>query len=544
METVEGKIVDVVTKTIFEGKISFENGVIKSIEHCSTNNKLYIMPGLVDSHIHIESSMLTPQRFAEKALLHGVISVVADPHEIANVLGVDGVRYMINDAEKSPMKFFFGVPSCVPATSFETSGAVLNSVDVEKLLHDDKIVCLSEMMNFPGVLNKDPEVMAKIDAAKSLNKPIDGHAPGLDSKQVEQYCASGISTDHECFLIDDAHTKINNGMMIQLREGSAAKNLDTLAPLFHEFPDKLMLCSDDYHPEDLNRTYLFERVARLVSKGYDFFDVLRAATYNPIAHYGLSVGLLQENSPADFVIVDDIKSFKIRQVFINGNKVVNNGTICYQMEESKVINKFHCKKISAKDLSVPAVKGKVRVIDVIDKELITKQLQLTIPIVNNNFGFDLRHDIIKIVVLNRYTVSSKPAVGFIHGFHLKFGAIASCISHDSHNIICVGADDDSIVKAVNTVVRNRGGLAVCTGSNVFDLPLPIGGIMSNVSCETIAQQYLQLTSICRALGCNLTAPFMTLSFMALPVIPSLKITDKGLFDVEKFDFVSVSVLKK
>ena len=541
METVEGKIVDVVTKTIFEGRISYENGVIKSIDHCATNNKQYILPGLVDSHIHIESSMLTPQRFAEKALQHGVISVVADPHEIANVLGVDGVKFMINDAEKSPMKIYFGVPSCVPATSFETSGAVLNSDDVEKLLKADKIVCLSEMMNFPGVLNNDSEVMAKINAAKSLNKPIDGHAPGLDSNQVEQYCAAGISTDHECFLIDDARTKIKNGMMIQLREGSAAKNLDTLAPLFNEFPDKLMLCSDDYHPEDLNKTYLFERVARLTSKGYDFFDVLRAATYNPITHYGLNVGLIQENSPADFILVDDIKSFKIRQVFIDGNKVVDNGKICYKVEDSKIINKFHCKKISAKDLAVHAVKGKVRVIDVVDKELITKQLQVNLPIANNNFGIDVRHDILKIAVLNRYTVSAKPAVGFIHGFHLKFGAIASCIAHDSHNIICVGADDESIVNAINTVVRNRGGLAVCTGSNIFDLPLPIGGIMSSVSCETIAQQYLQLTSLCRALGCHLTAPFMTLSFMALPVIPSLKITDKGLFDVEKFDFVSVSV---
>lgn len=541
METVEGKIVDVVTKTIFEGRISYENGVIKSIEHCATNNKQYILPGLVDSHIHIESSMLTPQRFAEKALLHGVISVVADPHEIANVLGVDGVKYMINDAEKSPMKIYFGVPSCVPATSFETSGAVLNSDDVEKLLKADKIVCLSEMMNFPGVLNNDSEVMAKINAAKSLNKPIDGHAPGLDSNQVEQYCAAGISTDHECFLIDDARTKIKNGMMIQLREGSAAKNLDTLAPLFRESPDKLMLCSDDFHPEDLSKTYLFERVVKLISKGYDFFDVLRAATLNPITHYGLNVGLIQENSPADFILVDDIKSFKIRQVFIDGNKVVDNGKICYKVEDSKIINKFHCKKISAKDLAVPAVKGKVRVIDVVDKELITKQLQVNLPIANNNFGIDVRHDILKIAVLNRYTVSAKPAVGFIHGFHLKFGAIASCIAHDSHNIICVGADDESIVNAINTVVRNRGGLAVCTGSNIFDLPLPIGGIISNVSCETIAQQYLQLTSLCRALGCHLTAPFMTLSFMALPVIPSLKITDKGLFNVEKFDFVSVSV---
>ena len=541
METVEGKIVDVVTKTIFEGRISYENGVIKSIDHCATNNKQYILPGLVDSHIHIESSMLTPQRFAEKALLHGVISVVADPHEIANVLGVDGVKYMINDAEKSPMKIYFGVPSCVPATSFETSGAVLNSDDVEKLLKADKIVCLSEMMNFPGVLNNDSEVVAKINAAKSLNKPIDGHAPGLDSNQVEQYCAAGISTDHECFLIDDARTKIKNGMMIQLREGSAAKNLDTLAPLFRESPDKLMLCSDDFHPEDLSKTYLFERVVKLISKGYDFFDVLRAATLNPITHYGLNVGLIQENSPADFILVDDIKSFKIRQVFIDGNKVVDNGKICYKVVDSKIINKFHCKKISAKDLAVPAVKGKVRVIDVVDKELITKQLQVNLPIANNNFGIDVRHDILKIAVLNRYTVSAKPAVGFIHGFHLKFGAIASCIAHDSHNIICVGADDESIVNAINIVVRNRGGLAVCTGSNIFDLPLPIGGIMSNVSCETMAQQYLQLTSLCRALGCHLTAPFMTLSFMALPVIPSLKISDKGLFDVEKFDFVSVSV---
>lgn len=540
MKTIEGKIVDVVSKTIFEGRITIENGIIKTVEKCNVDSKAYILPGLVDSHIHIESSMLTPQRFALSALRQGVISVVADPHEITNVLGVDGFKFMLNDAEKSPMKIYFGVPSCVPATGFETSGAVIDSKTVAKLLNNSNVVCLSEMMNFPGVINGDSEVLAKIDAAKSVGKPVDGHAPGLNEDQIKKYAAAGITTDHECFDIEDARLKIKYGFKIQIREGSAAKNQDALAPLLKESPDSVMLCSDDYHPDDLNRRYLFSRIQHLVKSGYDFFDVLRAATIVPITHYGLNVGFLQEGNPADLIVVDDIQFFKVRQVYIDGNCIFDNGKYSFDVEGSKPLNKFHCKKISASNLDIPCNGQKIRVIEVVDKELITKQFTIK-PLLSGALAVsDVRRDILKITVVNRYDINAKPAVAFIKGFKLKFGAIATCIAHDSHNIVCVGADDKSMVMSINTIVKNRGGLAVCTGSNVFDLPLPIGGIMSNVSCETLAQSYLQLNSLCKALGCNLTAPFMTLSFMALPVIPSLKITDKGLFDVEKFAFVSVT----
>ena len=540
MKTIEGKIVDVVSKTIFDGRITIENGIIETVEKCNVDSKAYILPGLVDSHIHIESSMLTPQRFALSALRQGVISVVADPHEITNVLGVDGFKFMLNDAEKSPMKIYFGVPSCVPATGFETSGAVIDSKTVAKLLNNSNVVCLSEMMNFPGVINGDAEVLAKIDAAKSAGKPVDGHAPGLNEDQIKKYAAAGITTDHECFDIEDARLKIKYGFKIQIREGSAAKNQDALAPLLKESPDSVMLCSDDYHPDDLNRRYLFSRIQHLVKSGYDFFDVLRAATIVPITHYGLNVGFLQEGNPADLIVVDDIQFFKVRQVYIDGNCIFDNGKYIFDVEDSKPLNKFHCKKISASNLDIPCNGQKIRVIEVIDKELITKQFTIK-PLLSGALAVsDVRSDILKIAVVNRYDINAKPSVAFIKGFKLKFGAIATCIAHDSHNIVCVGADDKSMVMAINTIVKNRGGLAVCTGSNVFDLPLPIGGIMSNVSCETLAQSYLQLNSLCTALGCNLTAPFMTLSFMALPVIPSLKITDKGLFDVEKFEFVSVT----
>ncbi|MCQ2973681.1 MAG: adenine deaminase [Bacteroidales bacterium] len=541
MKIVEGKIVDVLSKRIFEGKVSFENGKIVDIEECSTNSDKYILPGLVDSHIHIESSMVTPQRFAEAALKHGVVSIIADPHEISNVLDTDGFNFMLKDAKKSPMKIYFGVPSCVPATNFETSGAVLNSSIVSDLLKNDHVVALAEMMNFPGVIFKDPEVLAKIKASKDINKPIDGHAPGLDENQNKQYIEAGISTDHECSNLDEARIKIKYGMKIQIREGSAAKNMLDLAPLYKENPDSLMLCSDDFHPDDLSKSYMFERISKLISLGYDFFDVLRSATIIPVQHYKLNVGLLQKGDNADFVVVDNIKDFQVNQVYLDGKLIVDNGVNQFQVSDTKPINNFICKKITSKDIEVPYTNGNIQVIEAIDKSLLTNKLVVKPLVQNGLIVTNTKTDILKIVVLNRYKGDSKPSVGFIKGFKLKFGAVASCIAHDSHNIICVGVDDESIVKSINQIIKNRGGLVVCTGLNLFDMKLEIGGIMSNVSCETAGISYSRLSLLVKSLGCSLTAPFMTLSFMALPVIPSLKITDKGLFDVEKFDFTSVLI---
>ncbi len=534
-----GNIVDVVNKEIFQGKIFVEDGVIKKIEKCAVQSSKFILPGLVDSHIHIESSMVTPQRFAEVALQHGVVAVVTDPHEISNVCGEDGFNFMLKDAALSPMKIFFGVPSCVPSTSFETSGATLNAESVKKLLKKDNVVCLSEMMNFVGVLNNDKEVIAKINAAKELNKPIDGHAPAISEAQVKQYAAAGISTDHECMTLEEAREKIKYGMKIQIREGSAAKNLNALAPLFKESPENLMLCSDDFHPDDLMKGYLFERVKTLVGEGYDFFDVLRAATLNPIKHYSLNVGLLQKDDSADFVIVDDIKNFNILEVVIDGKTLVKDKKKLFEVTDNKPINNFNCRKIKASDVEIKSKTDKVRVIKVINKELFTESFTGNLEIKDEKIVSDVKKDILKIVCLNRYNLDSKPAIGFINGFGLKFGAIGSCVAHDSHNIICVGVDDDSIVKCINRIISNKGGLAVVTGQNIFDMQLKIGGIMTDTSCQAAAQKYSSLSILIKALGCKLTAPFMTLAFMALPVIPKLKITDKGLFNVNDFQFVDV-----
>lgn len=539
MQTFEGNIVDVVNKKIFQGRLNVENGKIVNVEKCKVNSSRYILPGLVDSHIHIESSMVSPQRFAEVALSRGVVSVVADPHEITNVCGENGFKFMLKDASKSPMKIYFGVPSCVPATSFETSGAVLDSQLVAKLMQNKDVVCLSEMMNFPGVLENDAEVMAKIQSALSVGKPVDGHAPNIDEASVEKYSSAGISTDHECSTLDEARVKIKHGIKIQMREGSAAKNMLALAPLYREFPDMLMLCSDDFHPDDLQKGYIFERIKLLVNKGYDFFDVLRSATLNPIEHYKLNVGLLRVGDAADFVVTENIKDFPISQVVVDGNVVFENDKILFSVNDCKPINKFNCRKIAKEDIRVSSNKSKVKVIKVIDKELLTECFTENIQMKNGCLVSDTKKDVLKVVCLNRYNLGAKPSVGFINGFGLKLGAIASCISHDSHNIICVGADDDSIVKCVNKIVENRGGLAVSSGSNVFDMKLEIGGIMTNSSVDVAAQKYSSLSTIARALGCKLTAPFMTLAFMTLPVIPHLKITDKGVFDVDKFEFTNV-----
>ena len=542
MQVFEGNIVDVVNKEIFSGKVFVENGVVENIEKCQVESTDYILPGLIDSHIHIESSMVTPQFFGYEALRNGVIAAVADPHEITNVCGEAGFNFMLKDAAFSPMKIFFGVPSCVPATGFETSGAVIDSKTVKKLLKNKNVVCLSEMMNFVGVVGGDEEVLAKISAAKEIGKPVDGHAPGLSGGNLKKYASAGISTDHECTTLEEAREKIKCGMKIQLREGSAAKNMTALAPLLKESPENLMLCSDDFHPDDLVRGYMFERIKRLLLSGYDFFDVLRAATLNPVKHYNLSVGLLQKGDPADFVVTSDIKKFDILKVVVDGKILVDNKKVLFKPSPIKPINNFYCKKISVSDIEVNASTPEVRVIKVIDKELITESFIGDAVLRNGKLTSDVKNDVLKVVCLNRYNTNSKPAVGFISGFSLKFGAIGSCIAHDSHNIICVGTDDSAIVNCINKIVLNRGGICVATGQNVFDMKLEIGGIMSGKSCGEAAKKYSSLSRLILTLGCKLTAPFMTLSFMSLPVIPRLKITDKGLFDVEKFQHLDSAAI--
>jgi len=535
-----GKIIDLFNKTIFKGTISWENGKITEARKEENVPDQYILPGFVDAHIHIESSMLTPHEFARMALTHGTVATVSDPHEIANVCGLDGVYYMLKDAKDAWLKFFFGVPSCVPATTFETSGASLDSSKVEILLNDERIFYLAEMMNYPGVLNADPEVIRKISLAKKYGKPVDGHAPGLRGDNAERYINAGISTDHECVTKEEALDKLKHGMKILIREGSAAKNYDALHTLIDEYPEQVMLCSDDKHPDDLIHGHVNALVRRALDDGHELFNVLRASCLNPVLHYNLPIGLLRVNDPADFIVVDDLKSFNVKQTYINGEKVAENGTCFLPRKNPVIINHFHATEKIAGDFEVMNNGNMLRVIEALDGQLITNEISLNATEIASAtdqriLESNVAKDILKITVVNRYQ-NEKPACAFIHGFGLKSGAIAGTVAHDSHNIIAVGVSDEEICKAVNALVQSKGGLCVVDGSEKFLLPLPVAGLMSDADCISTGQAYSGLDGKVKSMGCKLRAPFMTLSFMALLVIPSLKLSDKGLFDVNRFSF--------
>ena len=536
---ISGRIIDIHNRLIFPGKIFVQNGKIKKIEQSADVPDQFILPGLIDSHIHIESSMVTPGSFARAAVSRGTTAVVSDPHEIANVLGIEGVHFMIEDSKKVPLKFYFGAPSCVPATGFEKNGATISREDTKVLMQLPEIKFLSEMMNYPGVINLDQEVMGKIETAIKEGKPIDGHAPGLTGDALVKYVRAGISTDHECSTIEEAREKIELGMKILIREGSAARNLESLMPLFKTKADMLMLCSDDLHPEMLAKGHINKLVARLIMEGYDIFDVVRSCTLNPVLHYNLESGLLKPGDPADIIVVDDYHTMNILETWIDGEKVFGNGLVNFEYENAVPVNKFNSSLIKAEDISVQTNGTMLRVIQAFDKELLTKGL--TVETNSGEFLYsDSDDDILKIVVKDRY-FDSPPAVGFIKGFGLKHGAFASSVAHDSHNIICVGVSDDDIVSAVNEIVNLKGGLAVCDRGDVSSLQLKIAGIMSDRSCESVASDYESLSARVQALGCLLSAPFMTLSFMALLVIPELKISDSGLFDSKKFCHVPLFV---
>lgn len=539
--TIKANVVDIISRTITASEIVIQDGIITKLIPINESLDSYAIPGLIDAHIHIESSMLVPTEFAKAAVKHGTVATVSDPHEIANVLGIQGIEFMINNAIQSPMKFYFGAPSCVPATPYESSGAVINADDIRKLLARNDIKYLSEMMNFPGVIYNDGEVMAKINAAIEFNKPIDGHIPGISGEDLKKYVSAGITTDHECFTIEEAIEKINLSMKILIREGSAAKNFEALHPLIISHPEFVMLCSDDKHPNDLVNGHINLLVKRAIALGYDIFDVLRAASYNAIKHYSLECGYLQLNQPADFVIVNNLQDFNIKTTIINGEIVYADGITKIDSVSVNPINKFNLDPISEDDLSVSATEtDKIRVIEVIEGQLVTNELIIS-PIVVSGFAVsDTERDILKICVIDRYN-NGKPSIGFIRNFGLKSGAIATSVAHDSHNIIAVGCDDTSIVNAVNTVIKNSGGMAVYDGTNAHSLALPIAGLMSSESAESVSDKYIELENKAKSLGSELHSPFMTLSFMALLVIPSLKIGDKGLFDASKFEFTSLVV---
>lgn len=539
MHTVSGIITDVKNRRFYKGIISIKNGLISEITEDENVPEQYIMPGFVDAHIHIESSMLVPSQFARLAVKHGTVATVSDPHEIANVCGMKGVEYMIEDGNRVPLKFCFGAPSCVPATPFETAGAEITVEDVEKLLQRADIYYLAEMMNWPGVLQGDPTVKAKIEAAVRSGKPVDGHAPGIRAAQAKQYAQAGISTDHECFSKEEALDKLNSGMKIQIREGSAARNYDALHTLFETHADKLMLSSDDKHPDELLLGHINELVKRSLALGYNIFDVLSAASVNPVEHYGLPVGLLQTGDPADFIVTDNLTDLNIVETWIDGNCVFQSGEVNFETSTARIINNFTSYHIAADDIKVFSDNLMTPVIQAIDGELITRRSMYKL---RRNGEGDLlsrpEEDVLKMVVVNRYT-KADPAVAFIKGFGIRNGAIASSVGHDCHNIIAVGDSDEAIVSAVNKIMDEGGGLAAVNGKDSRILPLPVAGIMSNKSGEDVGKTYEHLSQMAIKMGSTLKAPFMLISFMALLVIPTLKLSDKGLFDGENFTFVEL-----
>ncbi len=539
---VDGNLVDCLKRTISPVRMTIQAGKIKSIEPTESSNidfsLPFIIPGFIDAHVHIESSMLVPSEFARMAVVHGTVATVSDPHEIANVCGMEGVQFMIEDGKKVPFKFYFGAPSCVPATVFETAGDTLDAEHVKTLLELPEVKYLSEMMNFPGAIHGDEEVLKKIAAAQALGKPVDGHAPGLSGEGLVQYINRGISTDHECFTIEEAQEKLSLGMKIIIREGSAAKNFEALIPLIDEYPDQIMFCSDDKHPASLVAGHINSLCARAVEKGYDVFHILRAACVNPVQHYKLDVGLLNVGDDADFVLVNNLKDFKALATYINGVEVAENGNtkIARLQEQEKSVNRFGINSISMDKIKLPA-NGvyQLPVIGCIDGQLITEKLNLQPAQHGGNYVSDIKNDVLKIVVVNRYT-KAPTAIAFIHRFGLKEGAIASSVAHDSHNIVAVGVDDQSIVDAINLIVDCKGGIS-CVGQGKKNvLALPIAGLMTDADGYSVADAYTLIDQQAKSLGSTLGSPFMSLSFMALLVIPNIKLSDKGLFDGEKFSF--------
>lgn len=529
--SVEGQLVDILQRKIYPARVCIKDSKIESVEPLESAPLVYIMPGFIDAHVHIESSLLTPSGFARLAVRHGTVATVSDPHEIANVLGVEGVEYMLENAEQVPFHFFFGAPSCVPATVFETAGATMDAKAVSKLLAHPKIYYLSEMMNYPGVINDDLEVLEKIASAHQLNKPVDGHAPGLMGVDLDKYIGAGISTDHECFTEREALEKLQKGMKVLIREGSAARNFEALIPLMPNWYKQLMFCSDDKHPDGLLVGHINQLVARAVAQGFDLFSVLEVACLNPINHYQLPIGALNIGDTADFIVVKDLQNFEVLRTFITGKCTYENGTTLIPHIDSKIINQFCAEPISV-DSIYDNPTGTIPVIGCLDGQLITEKIYVKAE------DLTPQNDCLKLVVINRYQ-KAKPAIAYIKNFGLKSGAIASSVAHDSHNIIALGVNDEAIAKAINLVIASKGGLSAVGEKMAHCLQLPVAGLMSASEAFEVAGEYEKLHNFSKnELGSSLGAPFMSLSFMALLVIPHLKLSDLGLFNGDSFSFVN------
>jgi len=537
---IQGQIVDIRNKRIYSGEVTVANGKIVALTEKEHNVKDFILPGFIDAHIHIESSMLVPSEFAKIAVMHGTVGTISDPHEIANVLGKDGVYYMIENGKKVPFKFHFGAPSCVPATFFETAGAVIDSEQIKELMAHPDMYYLAEMMNYPGVLFDEEEVLKKIAWAKHFAKPIDGHAPGLRGEAIRKYISAGISTDHECFAYEEAAEKLSLGMKILIREGSAAKNFEALIDLLPDHYQNMMFCSDDKHPDDLILGHINQLCARAVAKGIDVFKVLQVACINPVHHYNMTVGTLQVNEAADFIVVENLIDFQVKQTYIDGELVAEEGQSFIPHVDFDKPNNFNTAAKTIQDFEQPSTAKTIRVIEALEGQLITNEIHHSALIENGKLVANVADDVLKMAVVNRYA-NTPPAIAFIKNFGLKKGAIASSVAHDCHNIVVVGTSDEEIVDAVNLIIANTGGICAVDGETKKALALPVAGIMSDQDGWEAGRCYQEIDAMAKELGCTLKAPFMTLSFMALLVIPDLKLSDKGLFSGKSFAFTDLEI---
>ncbi len=537
---ISGNIVDVLRNEIFPGTLVIDGERIVDIQKNYERSSHYILPGFVDSHLHVESTLLVPSELARIVSVHGTIAIVSDPHEITNVLGTEGVKYMLEDSKRVPVRFYFGAPPCVPASEFETGGAVIGVEELEELFKLEEIKYLAEVMNFPAVINRDLEVIKKIELAKKYKKAIDGHAPKLRGLPLSQYISAGISTDHESLDRDEALEKINLGMKIMIRKGSAARNFDEFVTIIEDYPYDCMFCTDDINPKDLLKGHINLLVKRALEYGIDLMKVLRVACVNPVLHYNLDVGLLQKGDPADFIVVDDLVNLNILETYSRGRLIASKGVTTLQRQSPRLINNFQADYRNPNDFLIPVKGSRIKVIEALDGQLITNRVILKPKTFKGYAISDIDRDILKIVVINRYHQNVKPSLGFVKGFNLKKGAMASSIAHDSHNIIALGVTDEELCRAINLVIKANGGMSVVSEDEDFFLPLPVAGLMSDLDYYQTAHKYAEICSKAKKiLGSTLESPFMTLSFMALTVIPTLKISDKGLFDVELFKFVEL-----
>jgi adenine deaminase len=532
---VAGNIIDIRNREIYPGVVTVIKDKIVSIERNANSYDCYILPGFIDAHVHVESSMLLPTEFSKVVVRHGTVAVVNDPHEIANVLGTAGVKAMMENSKKAMIKFFYGIPSCVPATPFDRTGGTISVEETDSLARSGKFIALSEMMNVPGVIHRDPEVMAKLSIARKYNLRVDGHAPGIvDEETLSRYIGSGIETDHESVTLEEAILKISNGMKILIREGSAAKNYHALKTLIATHTDEVMFCTDDAHPDDLLHGHINKIVQQALKDGLGLFDVLQVACINPVLFYRLEMGLLREGDFADFIVIKDIDTMQVMFTFLRGKGVFPSDHPAAGWKSGIRPNLFYHDRITEEQVKT-VLTGEIHCIQVRSNEIVTGRMPYTPRAPREPFESDTTADVLKIVYINRY-FNSAPRVGFISGIGIKVGAFASCISHDSHNIIAVGCSDIEIVRAINRIIDQQGGLSVVHGDRRLSLPLPIAGIVSEKSAEEVAGSYKTLNDEIRDMGSPLISPFMTLSFMALIVIPAYKIGEEGMFNVEKFEF--------